>query len=285
MTLFSYKKIQRPFFGASFFFFCFLPALYAEHPEDWQKIRQPIQGKATPIGQYTNGCLIGAKALPFEGIGYQVVRREKYRFFAHPDMFDYLQNLGKKVHRANLPTMLISDIAMPAGGRFVSGHRSHQMGLDADIWFKMGQLSTQEAEHSTGLAHLMVNSGSNKVNAHWSKAQATLLKLAASDKKVARIFVHPAIKIHLCETEKGDRHWLNKIRPWFGHNSHFHVRLHCPKGAKYCENQPPIPKGDGCDASLYAWLKAKPSKPSAPQKIVIPPPPPLCQLLLEQHVK
>lgn len=269
---------------------CFLTTFsYAKHPEDWQKFKMPVAGEANPIGTYTNGCLIGGKTLPFEGEGFQVVRREHHRFFAHPEMYDYLIHLGKKVKAAQLPDMLIGDVAMPAGGRFASSHTSHQMGLDADIWFRMGRFTEKEAQHSTGLAFLMANEKTKKMTKNWTKQQFQLLKFATEDPRVARIFVNPVIKVHLCETlPKEERGWLRKIRPWYSHNAHFHVRLNCPKGASYCTNQAPVPKGDGCDATLYQWLKPKPpakkpTKPVKPKPKVIPPPPPLCQLLLDQQ--
>ena len=67
-----------------------------------------------------------------------------------------------------------------------------------------------------------------------------LIKRAASYPQVARIFVHPAIKKALCQmaTQVGkDRAWLGKVRPWWNHHYHFHVRLTCPPGMEGCENQ------------------------------------------------
>ncbi|VEJ08689.1 penicillin-insensitive murein endopeptidase [Actinobacillus delphinicola] len=282
----SSKKFSK--MGACFIFaLAATSALASYSPAEWLNFKAPVAGKPNPIGNYTNGCLIGGEKVPFNGVGYQVVRQEKNRYYAHPEMLQYLQNLGKKLHAAHLPAMLISDVAMPAGGRFVDGHHSHQMGLDVDIWFRMGKLTAKEAYHSTGLANLMANPTTKKMTSDWTNQQETLLKLAASDPHVARIFVNPLIKVHLCQTVKGDRQWLHKIRPWYGHNSHFHVRLSCPKGAQYCHNQAAIPVGDGCDQSLYAWLKPKPkpTKPGKPKPVVIPPPPPLCQLLLDEQAK
>ncbi len=250
----------------------------------WEQFKKPVAGKPNAIGKYTNGCLIGAQALPFDGEGYQIVRREKLRYFAHPEMYSYLIDLGHKIHKSHLPEMLVSDIAMPAGGRFASGgHSSHQLGLDVDIWFKMGKLTQAQAQHSTGLARYMVNESNHTMTRDWGRSQAKLLELAAKDPRVARIFVNPMVKIKLCETlPKAQRGWLHKVRPWFGHNDHFHVRLNCPKGSPYCENQAAVPAGDGCNATLYSWLE--PKRPSHKvHKAIIPPPPVLCQMLLDKH--
>lgn len=250
-------------------------------PQDWQQIKRPIPGEATPIGSYSNGCIIGAQALPAKGDGYQVIRLNRNRYYGHPEMISYLQRLGKKVKDAGMPTMLVGDIAMPGGGRFLTGHASHQMGLDADIWLRMGAMSDKDALNSDGKGLLVVNRKAQRVDDNiWNDNHAGLIRLAAQDAQVSRIFVNPAIKLKLCQTVKGDRSWLQKIRPWFGHDSHFHVRLTCPAGAAYCENQAPIPAGDGCGAELYSWFE--PKKPSAepPKPKVTPPEPFLCQQVL-----
>ena len=75
-----------------------------------------------------------------------------------------------------------------------------------------------------------------------------------------RIFVAAAVKIAMCNaTPRNDRAWLQKIRPLYGHNTHFHVRLKCPRGARYCKTQKPTVAelskgGDGCDETLNWWV-------------------------------
>ena len=252
--------------------------------QDWQQIKRPIpseNGKAQPIGTYTNGCIIGAQSLPAKGEGYQVIRMNRNRYYGHPDMIHYLERLGQRVKAAGLPTMLIGDIAMPGGGRFLTGHASHQMGLDADIWLRMGAMSDTDALNSDGKALLVVDRKAQRVDDRvWNNNHATLIKLAAEDPNVTRIFVNPAIKVKLCQTAGNDRAWLHKIRPWFGHDSHFHVRLKCPSDATYCEEQAPVPAGDGCGDELYSWFElAKPST-GTPKSKVVPPEPFLCQQIL-----
>ena len=261
---------------------CSASALAA--PQDWQQIKRPIpseNGTAQPIGTYTNGCIIGAQPLPYKGEGYQVIRMNKNRFYGHPDMIAYLQRLGQRVKNAGLPTMLVGDIAMPGGGRFLTGHASHQMGLDADIWLRMGAMSDSDAQNSDGKGLLVVDRKEQRVDENvWNDNHAQLIKLAAQDAKVTRIFVNPAIKVKLCQTAGNDRSWLHKVRPWFGHDSHFHVRLECPKGASYCENQAPVPAGDGCGEELYSWFKPAPPSSTPAKPTVKPPEPFLCQQVL-----
>lgn len=233
------------------------------------------------MGTYTNGCIIGAQPLPYKGDGYQVIRMNKNRYYGHPEMIQYLQRLGKRVKNAGLPKMLVGDIAMPGGGRFLTGHASHQMGLDADIWLRMGEMSDSDALNSDGKGLLVVNRAAQRVDDNiWNQNHFTLIKLAAQDPKVTRIFVNPAIKVKLCQTERTDRSWLQKIRPWYGHDSHFHVRLACPSGAAYCEDQAGVPAGDGCGAELYSWFEPKKPSTSSTKPKVTPPEPFLCQQIL-----
>jgi penicillin-insensitive murein endopeptidase len=114
----------------------------------------------------------------------------------------------------------------------------------------------------------------------WSDAHAKLIKRAASYPEVARIFVHPPIKAELCRWATGDRSWLAKIRPYFGHNYHFHIRINCPPGSANCKNQwTPKPKdGTGCGQELAYWMSDLPWKP--PKKRAGPPPKPRPPLTL-----
>ncbi|VEI77742.1 Penicillin-insensitive murein endopeptidase precursor [Mannheimia haemolytica] len=249
----------------------------------WEKIKTPVQGKAQPIGGYSNGCIIGAQPLALKGEGYQVIRSARNRYYGHPQLLDYLTNLGKKTKAAGVPTILIGDMGMPAGGRFSSGHASHQTGLDADIWFKFGPMDDETARNPAGLATIMVNRSTERVDdSLWNQHHTDLVKLAATDHRVDRIFVNPAIKVKLCQTAGSDRAWLRKIRPWYGHDSHFHVRLTCPADAASCENQAPVPAGDGCGEELYSWFEPKEAS-STPKAKVLPTPPVQCQMILSEQ--
>ena len=249
----------------------------------WEQIKTPVAGQAQSIGGYSNGCIIGAQPLALKGEGYQVIRSIKNRYYGHPELLSYLIQLGKNAKAAGIPPILIGDMGMPAGGRFSSGHASHQTGLDADIWLRFGPMDDTTARNPAGLATIMVNRSTNRVDEKlWTQSHTTLIKLAASDAKVDRIFVNPAIKLKLCNDAGNDRIWLRKIRPWFAHDSHFHVRLTCPADATNCENQAPLPAGDGCGAELASWFE--PAKPSTtPKAKTLPQPPQLCQMILSSQ--
>ena len=157
------------------------------------------------------------------------------------------------------------DISQPRGGPMTSGHASHQIGLDADIWLRAPvSLKLSRARRERISSHSVVAKNRLGVNGRWTESHARVLKEAARDGAVARIFVNAAIKRRLCETRrKEDARWLRKIRPWWGHDSHFHVRLHCPKGER-CFAQKPLRPGDGCDKTLAWWFT---------REALYPPPP------------
>ena len=83
----------------------------------WQKISQPIGGSAQSIGAFSNGCIVGAEALPLSATGYQVMRTDQRRYFGHPDLVQFIQRLSNQVHNKGMGTVLIGDMGMPAGGR------------------------------------------------------------------------------------------------------------------------------------------------------------------------
>jgi len=146
----------------------------------------------------------------------------------------------------------------------LTGHASHQIGLDADIWFTpMPARRMSAAERESVSAVSMIKDGTLYVDdRRWTPAHEAVLRRAASYPQVERILVHPGIKKKLCDTVRGDRSWLRKIRPFWGHDYHFHVRIGCPKGSTGCKAQQPTARGDGCDKSLAWWFTEEPWRPA-----------------------
>ncbi|HDL8283955.1 TPA: penicillin-insensitive murein endopeptidase [Yersinia enterocolitica] len=249
----------------------------------WQQITHPVVGSPQAIGGFANGCVIGAMPLPLESADYQVMRPDQRRYFGHPDLLNFIHRLSDKAQKNQLGTVLIGDMAMPAGGRFSSGHASHQSGLDVDIWLQLPkQRWSQQQLLKPQPIDLVAADGKRVVPALWQPQVENLIKLAANDNEVTRIFVNPAIKKQLCLDAGADRNWLHKVRPWFGHRAHMHVRLRCPADSLECLDQDTPPPGDGCGAELESWFQ--PHQPSAkPGKTLPPPLPPSCQALLDNH--
>ncbi|BFI44957.1 penicillin-insensitive murein endopeptidase [Yersinia pseudotuberculosis] len=249
----------------------------------WQKITHPVAGSPQSIGGFANGCVIGAQPLPLESADYQVMRSDQRRYFGHPDLLNFIHRLSAQAHQQQLGTVLIGDMAMPAGGRFSSGHASHQSGLDVDIWLQLPKPRwSQQQLLKPQPIDLVAVDGKRVIPALWQPQIESLIKLAAKDNDVTRIFVNPAIKKQLCLDAGADRQWLHKVRPWFAHRAHMHVRLRCPANSLECVDQDTPPPGDGCGAELESWFQPPP--PSAkPGKTLPPPLPPSCQALLDNH--
>jgi penicillin-insensitive murein endopeptidase len=244
--------------------------------------KTPANMHARAIGTYAKGCLAGAKSLPIDGSAWQVMRLSRNRNWGHPVLISLLEKLASEAKSYDgWNGLLVGDLAQPRGGPMLSGHASHQIGLDADVWLTPmpdRTLSRQEREKLS--ATLVVKSRSAMNYQVWSDAHAKLIKRAASYPEVARIFVHPPIKAELCRWATGDRSWLAKVRPYFGHNYHFHIRINCPPGSTSCKNQwTPKPKdGTGCGQELAYWMSDLPWKP--PKKRTGPPPKPRPPLTL-----
>jgi len=254
------------------FIFALVLSLGQAHAAEWGKVTDPTETPPQAIGSYAKGCLAGGVALPPNGPGYQVIRLSRDRNYGHPQLVQYIQNLAKAVQPQGWSGLMVADIAQPRGGPMPSGHRSHQIGLDADIWFLPAPtqpLSRQEREDVSAMS-VVTKDGQSVDRRRWSDIHIRVLKTAASFPEVERIFVNPAIKRELCAAVATDRAWLAKIRPWWGHNYHFHVRLGCPAGEIECQKQHPVPAGDGCDESLAWWFSDAESirldKPKTPFK-------------------
>lgn len=255
---------------------CFFPASQAQpDTHAWSRVDKPTAGRAAQsIGKYTSGCLRGAATLAQNGEGYQTMRLTRKRYYGHPDLIRFIEKMGQAAQNQRLGTLLIGDLGQPRGGPTLTGHRSHQTGLDVDIWYLLVRekgLSFSEREHWGAPSVLTANA--NGINpAQWSPANEKILETAARLPEVDRIFVNARIKQVLCE-RKISHDWLQKIRPWYAHDDHFHVRLKCPTGDLYCEQQEPVPAGDGCGADLAWWFSAEaqiPSKKPPSKKISLP---------------
>ncbi len=217
-----------------------------------------------------------------------MLRLSRRRYFGHPDTIAFVQRLGRHTQAGGLPIFYVGDIAQPRGGPLPYGHASHQTGLDVDIFFDLEpkpRLSSTAREDVT--APSMVRADHHDINPlRFGASQVALLRLAASDPRVDRIFVNPLIKQALCRgfggAGQGDRAWLRRIRPWYGHDDHFHVRLSCPANARECEAQSPLPAGDGCGEDLAWWFREEtpPVRDIAGAEKIKPPLPEACRAVL-----
>ncbi|WP_316398004.1 penicillin-insensitive murein endopeptidase [Bradyrhizobium sp. 33ap4] len=229
------------------------------------------------IGGYTKGCLAGAAQMPLNGDTWQVMRLSRNRYWGHPNMIALLKRLAANAHKdAGWPGILVGDIGQPRGGPALSGHASHQIGLDADIWLTPmpdRKLSREDREEMSAV--MMVRDDRLDIDPRvFTPGHVLVIRDAAREPAVQRIFVNPAIKKALCREATGDRGWLSKIRPWWGHDYHFHIRMRCPPGSPACESQKAQAEGEGCKPSdLAFWFKDSVLHPKPPPKPPKPRPP------------
>src|SRR5450759_701910 len=253
----------------------------------------PSLGHAMAIGYYPRGCLQGGVELPVDGPNWQVMRLSRNRNWGHPELVKFLERFAPLAAKATgWKGVLVGDMAQPRGGPLPFGHLSHQIGLDVDIWFMPmpnHELSKKEREEIS--ASDLVAPDRLRVNPKtWTPADVAFIKTAAEQVEVERVFVNAAIKKELCHVE--DKHhgtWLEKVRPWYGHADHIHVRLKCPADSPNCRKQEPVPAGVGCsDKDLAFWFKEsllhpKPGPPPKvpPKPITLADLPPACKNVID----
>ncbi len=221
---------------------------------------RPTFEPSKAIGSYAKGCLGGGVALPFKGDTWQVMHPARNRNWGHSVTIEFVKRLSKTAKEIGWSGLFIGDISQPRGGPMPNLHKSHQMGLDVDFWLTPPPKMYLSRSELQAIKHFSVRTRDLKsTNKHWTKAHMEILKAAASDEVVDRVFITAPAKIWMCKNADVPRDWLQKIRPIRGHNKHFHVRLKCPPSATHCVSQKPSIKDisqskDGCDDTLNWWV-------------------------------
>ena len=241
----------------------------ARSANPFAKIKSPLAGPAQAIGGYSAGCVIGAEPMPKSGPGFEMMRLKRHRFFGHPALNAVLMRAGKELGSES--TLLYGDLAQARGGPMPGGHASHQSGLDADIWFYRFPSQKKITDRQRESLHASSVLAKNYVDLNprqWHDIYAQQLMWFAGQAETERIFVNAAIKKRLCEQFPNDPR-LARLRPWFFHDDHFHLRLKCPEGEVSCVPQKPA-DGIECDEKdLQGWFApeviAKFTTPSTPQ--------------------
>src|SRR5829696_4961524 len=156
---------------------------------------KPVPLAARAIGYYTAGCLAGGVALPINGETWQVMRLSRNRNWGHPNLVKMLERLAAKAPKIGWRGLLVGDMAQPRGGPMLTGHWSHQVGLDADLWLTPmpdRELTREEREEMSAIN--MVAQNRKDVDPKvWTPKHTALIKAAAEQPEVERIFVNAAI--------------------------------------------------------------------------------------------
>ncbi len=259
--------------------------------------KQPSTGKSQAIGYYPRGCLKGAVELPIDGPTWQVMRLSRNRNWGHPSLVKFMERFAQRAAKATgWHGILVGDLGQPRGGPLPFGHMSHQIGLDVDVWFVPmpdHRLNRKEREKTSAYS-LVAKDKLHLDPKTWTPAHAAFIKTAAEQPEVQRVLVNAVIKKELCRLEgKNHYSWMAKVRPWYGHDDHIHVRLKCPADSPHCRAQPPVSGSDGCGAKELAFwfsdkvLHPKPSKkPAKPSKqIMLSDLPAACKAVLDAPAK
>ncbi|MBV9346569.1 MAG: penicillin-insensitive murein endopeptidase [Pseudolabrys sp.] len=257
--------------------------------ELFSAVKRPTAGPVQVIGYYPRGCIQGAVELPITGPTWQHMRLSRNRNWGHPDLVNYIKKFSARAKQVTgWPGILVGDLGQPRGGPTPSSHTSHQTGLDVDIWFvpMPNRILTPQEREETSANNLVAESWKEINPKEYTPQHMAFVKAATEFPEVDRILINAAIKKKMCETATGDRRWLGKIRPWYGHHDHIHVRLKCPAGQTQCKGMAsPPPDAEGCtDADFKFWFtKAlEPKKPSTkpPKPLMLKDYPPACKAVL-----
>lgn len=220
--------------------------------------RLPIESRSEAIGEYALGCLRGGKTFTGMEKGLVLSQLKRGRYWGHPDLVRIITRAGEEFNKMN-KTIIVGDLSLSRGGPTLTGHNSHQTGLDVDIWFEV--LSNKDLPNFTTL-----ETEDMKPLKTLGEDQIKLIQFFARDSAVERIFINPSFKQKLCIGQasfKLREEDLHKLRAWWGHDDHIHVRLKCPSDSPLCISQKPIPIGDGCGEELNWWFtdeaKAQPA--------------------------
>ncbi len=162
----------------------------------------PLAARA--IGFYAKGCLAGAKALPINGQTWQVMRLSRNRNWGHPELVDMLERLAAKVPKvAGWPGLLVGDMSQPRGGPMLTGHASHQVGLDADVWLTpMPKRELTRVEREEMSAVMMVRADRKDIDpsvwttaaTHRSFAQPPKIRASSASSSMRRSRKRSAVK-------------------------------------------------------------------------------------------
>jgi penicillin-insensitive murein endopeptidase len=219
----------------------------------------PIKGTPESIGTYTLGCLVGAESLFPNEPGLVVMRLNRGRFWGHPDLIKMLRDVGEKFRNQRKRDILVGDLSLAHGGPTITDHASHNSGLDVDIWLQSVKLENNNLsleDRSSKSALSALDKDDKIIKKLWGKNEITMIKLFTQNSRVQRVLINPYLKRDLCENREKyglKDEWLRKIRPWFGHKDHLHVRLICPKNSPDCKPQAPTPPGNGCTGDNFNW--------------------------------
>ncbi len=217
------------------------------------------------IGSYARGSLVNPSRLEDDGIGFLKIFRSRDRGYGSRDLIGFIASLSARVleRHPEGERIQIGDLSGPRGG-YISGHSSHQIGLDVDTSFLRVDRREQSLDNESGFDEAFVRAGTLTSNFDIER-NWTFFAEAAATGLVQRMFVDPAIKRAYCKTMRDrapESEWpaatletLRRLRPYPNHDDHIHIRLYCPPGSTQCKAQEEVAPGSGCSEILATRRK------------------------------
>ncbi|MGL4491162.1 MAG: penicillin-insensitive murein endopeptidase, partial [Rhizobiaceae bacterium] len=151
-------------------------------------VKLPAVTPPQAAGFYSKGCVSGAIAIPVDGPAWQVMRLSRNRRWGHPDLIKVVEKLAVDGQKVGWSGLLVGDISQPRGGPMLTGHASHQIGLDADIWLTPmpNRRLTEDEREKLSATSMLKGDGLYVDPDIWTPGQAAILKTAASYPQVER---------------------------------------------------------------------------------------------------
>jgi Penicillin-insensitive murein endopeptidase len=142
------------------------------------------------------------------------MRLSRNRNWGNPQLVRFIERLAENAKKIGWNGLLVGEMSQPRGGPMLSDHKSHQIGLDVDIWLTpMPDHVQSRQEREFGSATDVVAPDLLDVDQEvWTHRHTELIRTAAQDPGVTRILVNAAIKKALCREAGADRAWLFKVR-------------------------------------------------------------------------
>jgi penicillin-insensitive murein endopeptidase len=203
-------------------------------------------GQISLIGSPNAGRIQHPARLPDEGKGWLKLFLPRDRAWGSAALVRLLRGAGNEIENLfpGRSRLQVGDMSAAEGGK-ISGHRSHQNGLDADLaYYDLNDLE-QDPQLTTGFALDMVQKGTVSprfdLERNWH-----LIRILAQDPAVQRIFIDRHLISALCfyaleQTQADLALIFAKLGHFANHSDHLHVRLNCPAHQRRCvSGRPPL---------------------------------------------
>ena len=221
----------------------------------WRRARPRVRPRS--IGGYTKGCLAGAAELPADGPNWQVMRPSRNRAWGHPRA-DRLSRAARRdgAGRRDGRVSWSAISAQPRGGPMLTGHASHQIGLDADLWLTpMPDRRLSAAERDEMPATNVVAANGDDVDPQVLAARAPqAARNRGAQPRGGTHFRQPGDQARAVPRGRRRSGLAAPHPPVVGTQLSFPRAAGLPARRPACQDQPDPPAGDGCGADLAWWF-------------------------------